>query len=143
MKIDLPSGGQVIGIGTDLIECERVDRVYKRQRERFLERVFTAAERAYCLGMRNPVPHLAARFAAKEAVSKAFTTGIGAELGWKSIEVLKGDRGQPLIHLDDQGRALLEAVGGSEVLISLSHSRTLAQAVALVVKRVDSPRSSR
>lgn len=137
MTIELPAGGVVIGIGTDLIECDRVGRVYERQQERFLERVFTEAERDYCLLMRNPVPHLAARFAAKEAVSKAFSTGIGAELGWKSIEVLKGERGQPLIRLDEQGQALLRAVGGSGVLISLSHSRNYAQAVALVVKRVE------
>jgi len=109
-------------------------RVYERQRERFLERVFTERERAYCLQMRNPIPHLAARFAAKEAVSKAFTTGIGAELGWKSIEVIKGSRDQPLIQLDEKGQALLRAVGGTEILITLSHTENYGHAVALVVR---------
>jgi len=134
MKIELPNGGVVIGMGADLIECSRVARVYERQRERFLERVFTERERAYCLQMRNPIPHLAARFAAKEAVSKAFTTGIGAELGWKSIEVIKGSRDQPLIQLDEKGQALLRAVGGTEILITLSHTENYGHAVALVVR---------
>ncbi len=134
MKIVLPEGGQVIGLGADLIECSRVARVFERQEARFLQRVFTEQERAYCLQMRNPIPHLAARFAAKEAVSKAFTTGIGAELGWKSIEVIKGEREQPLIRLDEKGQELLRQVGGRDVLITLSHTENYGHAVALIVK---------
>lgn len=137
MEITLPVGGRVIGVGTDLIECSRIARVFERQQERFLERVFTEQERAYCLARKNPVPHLAARFAAKEAVSKAFTTGIGAELGWKSIEVIKGSREQPLIRLDAQGQALLARVGGTDVLITLSHTENYGHAVALVVRADD------
>lgn len=134
MEIQLPEGGRVLGVGTDIIECSRIARVYERQQERFLERVFTEGERAYCLAMRNPVPFLAARFAAKEAVSKAFTTGIGEHLGWKSIEVVKGSREQPLIRLDAKGQALLEQVGGTDVLVSLSHTENYGHAVALVVR---------
>lgn len=136
MKFDLqlPKGGIVLGVGTDLIECSRIARVFERQQERFLERVFTEGERAYCMGMRNPIPFLAARFAAKEAVSKAFTTGIGELLGWKSIEVVKGSREQPLIRLDAKGGELLAHVGGTDVLVSLSHTENYGHAVALLVK---------
>ncbi|HEU5078058.1 MAG TPA: holo-ACP synthase [Opitutaceae bacterium] len=132
--IDLPKGGYLLGLGTDIVDVERIRGVMERQGERFLDRVFTDEERAYCLGMKNPFPHLAARFAAKEAVSKAFTTGIGAELGWKSISVYHGERKEPHIRLDEKGEALLKHVGASHVLITLSHTQTAAMAVAALVK---------
>jgi holo-[acyl-carrier protein] synthase len=127
--------GRVIGIGCDLCDVERVRGVWERQGERFLEFTFTAGESAYCLGMRDPAPFLAARFAAKEAVAKAFGTGIGAELGWKSIEVVHGERGEPLVRFDAQGQALLAARGASGVILTLSHTDTMAMAVAAVIAR--------
>ena len=135
MNWTLPEGGIVRGLGTDLIECERIARVYERQAERFLQRVFTEGEREYCLRMKNPIPHLAARFAAKEAVSKCFTTGIGELLGWKSVEVVKGEREEPLIRLDARGLALLRHLDASEVLISLAHTAHYGLAFAALVKR--------
>ena len=107
MNLDLPPGGILLGMGCDLIEVDRVRGVMERQGERFLNRVFTAEEQVYCGGMKHPHKHYAARFAAKEAVSKCFTTGIGAELSWKSISVFHGERHQPLIRLDEAGEALL------------------------------------
>ena len=127
--------GHVLGLGCDLCEVERVRGVWTRQGERFLEFTFTEAERAYCLKMRDPAPFLAARFAAKEAVAKAFGTGIGAELGWKSIEVAHDERGAPVVKLDAGGEALLVARGASGVLLTLSHTDTMAMAVAALVKR--------
>ncbi len=134
--IALPPGGILIGLGSDLVDVARVAGVRERQGERFLSRVFTAEERAYCDGMKYPDKHYAARFAAKEAVSKAFTTGIGAELGWKSISVYHGSRHEPLVRLDEKGEALLKQVGGTHVLLTLSHTDTAAMAVAAVVKAV-------
>jgi holo-[acyl-carrier protein] synthase len=134
MKVPVPAAGGVLGVGIDLIACARVARVLERQGERFLTRVFTVEERAYCMGMKNPVPHLAARFAAKEAVAKCFSTGIGAELGWTSIGVRKGAREEPLVCLDERGRALLAGKGASDVLISLTHTETYGMAVALLVR---------
>jgi holo-[acyl-carrier protein] synthase len=96
--------------------------------------VFTDEERAYCSGMTHPHKHLAARFAAKEAVSKCFTTGIGAELSWKSISIFHGERRQPLVRLDEKGEALLRHMGATQVLVSLSHTETLAMAVAALVR---------
>ncbi len=136
MNIELPPGGILLGLGSDLIEIDRIKGVLDRQGERFLDRVFTDEERAYCMSMKFPHKHLAARFAAKEAVSKAFTTGIGAELGWKSISVYHGSRHEPLVRLDEQGQALLRHVGGTNVILTLSHSDTSAMAVAAVVKAV-------
>ena len=136
MNLQLPPGGLLIGLGSDLIDIERIRGVLDRQGERFLERVFTEEERAYCLGMKHPHKHFAARFAAKEAVAKAFTTGIGAELGWKSISVYHGLRHEPLVRLDGPGEALLKHVGGNQVILTLSHTDTAAMAVAAIVRAV-------
>ncbi len=134
MDLSLPPGGILIGIGTDVIEVERVRGVIERQGERFLARVFTDEERAYCDGIKHPFKHYAARFAAKEAVSKCFSTGIGAELGWRSVSVYHGERHQPLVRLDAQGEALLRHVGATHVHLSLSHTDTVAMAVAALVR---------
>jgi len=108
--------------------------VCERQGERFLARVFTDEERAYCFGKAHPYPHLAARFAAKEAVSKCFTTGIGAELGWKSASIHHGLRDEPLVRLDEKGDALLRQLGATRVLVSLSHTETVAMAVVALIR---------
>lgn len=134
MNLSLPPGGILIGLGCDLIEVERVRGVLERQGARFLERVFTEEERAYCSKMAHPHKHYAARFAAKEAVSKCFSTGIGAELGWRSVSVFHGDRHQPLVRLDAQGEALLRAVGATHIHLTLSHTDTAAMAVAALVR---------
>lgn len=136
MNIQLPPGGVLIGLGCDVIEVERVRGVLERQGERFLKRVFTEEERTYCFSLKYPHPHLAARFAAKEAVSKCFTTGIGAELGWKSVSIYHGSRHEPLVRLDEKGEALLRHVGGTHVIVSLSHTEVAAMAVAAIVKQL-------
>jgi holo-[acyl-carrier protein] synthase len=133
-SLPLPPGGKLLGLGCDVIEVARIRGVCERQGERFLARVFTDEERAYCSGMTHPHKHLAARFAAKEAVSKCFTTGIGAELSWKSISIFHGERRQPLVRLDEKGAALLRHAGATQVLVSLSHTETLAMAVAALVR---------
>ena len=130
----LPPGGTLVGLGCDIIETGRVRGVLQRQGERFLARVFTDEERVYCLAMKDPYKHLAARFAAKEAVSKAFTTGIGAELGWKSVSVFHGSRQEPHVRLDAKGETLLARAGATNVLLSISHTETVAMAVAALVR---------
>jgi len=132
--LSLPPGGVLVGLGADLIEVERVRGVLERQGPRFLERVFTDEERAYCAGMAHPHKHYAARFAAKEAVSKCFTTGIGAELGWRSVSIYHGARNQPLVRLDEKGQALLAQVGATHVHVTLSHTDSHALAVAVLVR---------
>lgn len=134
MILVMPKSGAVLGVGCDLVDVDRIKKVVDKQGDTFVERVFTAEERAYCFRMKNPYTHLAARFAAKEAVAKAFTTGIGEELGWRSISVSRGTRGQPIIKLDKQGQELLKQVGGAGIHISLSHTATMAMAVAAIFR---------
>ena len=136
MSITLPPGGILVGIGSDLIEVARIRAVVERHGDRFLDRILTDEERAYCAGLAAPYPHIAARFAVKEAVAKAFTTGIGAEFGWKSVGVRHGPRHEPLAQLDAQGEALLRQVGATHVLLTLSHTENYALAVAALVRQV-------
>lgn len=131
--ISLPFKGPVIGIGVDIVSVSRIRELVERQGERFLTRVYTESELAYCAKFRDPGERYAARFAAKEAVAKAFTTGIGEHLGWTSIGIVSGERGQPEVVLDEKGKRLLEQVGGTHVAISLSHTEDSAIAFAAVI----------
>jgi len=131
---DVPKGGTLVGIGADIVDIARIRAANERHGAAFLERVFTRDEIAYCTRMGNPHEHFAARFAAKEAVAKAFTTGIGAELGWHSISIHHGARQEPLVRLDETGRAFLARVGATHILITLSHTATAALAVAALVR---------
>ncbi|MDX2185328.1 MAG: holo-ACP synthase [Opitutaceae bacterium] len=134
IPLNLPPGGLLLGLGADLVDVSRIRGAHERQGDRFLDRVYTPEEVTYCLDRADPHPHLAARFAAKEAVAKAFTTGIGEELGWRSVAVTNGTRGEPVVVLDDQGMQLLHRVGGTHVLLTLSHTDTTALAVAAVIR---------
>src|SRR5437763_6917935 len=87
----------VIGIGVDLVECDRIERSLDRFGEKFLRRVFTEGEIEYSMSMKFPARHLAARFAGKEAVSKAFGTGIGKAMGWRNIDIRKQKSGEPFL----------------------------------------------
>jgi holo-[acyl-carrier protein] synthase len=134
LNISLPPGGILVSLGTDLIEVERIRGVIERHGQRFLDRILTDEEKAYCATMGAPHKHIAARFAAKEAISKCFTTGIGAEFGWKSASVYHGARHEPLVRLDAQGQALLAHVGATHVMLSLSHTESHALAVAALIR---------
>jgi holo-[acyl-carrier protein] synthase len=127
-------GGNVLGVGVDLTEVDRIRSAHGKHGTAFLDKVFTSAEQQLCLAKADPYPSLAARFAAKEAASKAFGTGLGAELSLTSVSVLNGPAGEPVVVLDDKARALLAAKGASRLLISLTHTATLAQAFAVLVR---------
>lgn len=126
----LPPAGPILGFGVDIVDIARIKGMRERQGDRFLNRVFTQDELDYCLKKKYPDQHLAARFAAKEAVSKAFTTGIGEFFDWKSIGVTVGDRRQPEIELDKKAMRFMQSLGGSRIAISLTHSTDTAIAVA-------------
>ena len=116
--------------GIDLIEVDRIESVIARYGERFLGRVFTRGELAYCRGK----PHqLAARFAAKEAVSKALGTGIQHRDGvaWQEIQIVSDDHGKPSVQLTGRAAQRAEQIGLSNLSLSLSHTRE--HAIALVV----------
>jgi holo-[acyl-carrier protein] synthase len=122
----------ILGLGIDLIETSRIETSWKRFGERFLARIFLPAEVEYCLGMKFPARHLAARFAAKEAASKAFGTGIGKQLGWKDVEVRRHPGGQPYLVFHGAGERLLRERGATRSHLSLTHHESAAAAVAVL-----------
>jgi holo-[acyl-carrier protein] synthase len=116
-------------VGVDIIEIERIERALGKFGKRFLGRVYTPLEAAFCRGR---VSELAARFAAKEAVMKALGTGARG-VAWREIEVLPNHRGKPLVYLHGRAHERAERIGLDEIDISMSHSREFA--VAFVVGR--------
>lgn len=112
------------GIGIDLVEIDRIRKAAERT-ERFLARIYTEKEIAYCSSKAIPWPSYAGRFAAKEAIIKAFGQGIS----WQEMEILPDENGKPLVTLHGK---VLELAGGAEILISISHIRDFAVAQALI-----------
>ncbi len=121
----------VLGLGTDLMETRRLQESIDRFGERFLERIFTAGEIAYCRRKKNAAESFAARFAAKEAGAKALGTGISRGVSWKEFEVKREVSGQPTLHLSGRAAELAGAMGVRRVQLSLTHSRELAMAVVV------------
>lgn len=123
----------VFGIGIDVVEIGRIERMLDEYGERFAEKVFTAAERAYCESATRPALHFAARFSAKEAVAKAFGTGIGSQLEWLDMEIRRNEAGAPKLVLSGAGQRFAEANGIVEVMISLTHATDYAAANAVAL----------
>jgi len=126
---------EVAGVGIDITEVDRVAKLVERHGKRFLERVFTRRELEYCLGRKRQSEHLAARFAAKEAVSKALGTGIGARVGWRDIEVVRESVGRVHIVLSGGAREVARGLRIRRIHVSLSHTRAYAAAHAVAVAR--------
>lgn len=122
----------ILGTGIDIIEVPRIEASFEKFGERFLNRILRRAEIAYCLGHKRPGPFLAARFAAKEAISKSFGTGIGSELGWQDMEVGRHPSGEPFVILHGQGLTLLAQRQARLVHLSLSHTQAYAAAMAIL-----------
>lgn len=116
------------GIGNDIIEIERIRLSINRHGQHFLNRLFTQKEQDYCYKFKDPVPHFAGRFSAKEAVAKALGTGFGSELAWHDIEILSDDLGKPNVTFSI---AVKERFDHPNVLVSISHSTSHATAVAI------------
>ena len=116
------------GIGSDIIEIERIRSCIEEHRERFLERVFTAKEQEYCQRHQESAARFAGRFAAKEAVAKALGTGIGKMLAWKDIEIINQPSGKPEVHLSPLAK---ERFHQPNLLITISHCHLYALAVAI------------
>ncbi|NQU11344.1 holo-ACP synthase [bacterium] len=123
----------MLGTGVDIVATGRVARAVERFGARFLDRCFRPDEVVYCQRMKHPTLHLAARFAAKEAVAKAFGTGIGRSLGWTDIEIAKHGSGEPFVVLHGKGSELARQRGAAVVLVSLSHCDEYAVAQAVLV----------
>lgn len=117
------------GLGTDIIEIDRVRKVYHRFGKRFLMRTFTELEQKYCSNFHDPSVRLAARFAAKEAIAKALGTGFREGLSFLDIEVLNDSLGRPYVNLS---HTLEKKLGLYHLVVSLSHCKEYATATALI-----------
>lgn len=117
--------------GVDMVSCERLAEAIKRHGDRFLRRVFTKAELAYCMNKRREIEHLAGRFAVKEAVLKVLGTGWKNGISWTEIETLNQPSGRPEVHLAGRCRQIADQLGLGEILISISHIETHAIASAI------------
>ena len=122
----------IVGLGIDLVEIARMGQSLSRHEGALKTRVFTAAEREYCEQQARPEVHYAARFAAKEAFSKALGTGIGEDASWQEIEVVSDSRGKPALVVTGAARARMQALGGEGVHVSLTHTESTAGAVVVI-----------
>lgn len=122
----------ILGTGIDLIEVVRIKASYEKFGERFLKRILHPDEIGYCLSHKSPAPFLAARFAAKEAISKAFGTGIGEQLGWQDMEIRRKESGEPYVVLHDKGLVLMQQRGARRLHLTISHTEQHATAMAIL-----------
>ncbi len=130
---------QIVGIGTDIVECLRIARMIQRHGEHFLARVYTAQEIQYCQARRQSTQHFAGRWAAKEAVLKALGTGWVRGISWRDVEIVTTPGGKPRVQLHGGALEASRRLGVQEVLMSISHCRTHATAYALAVAANGSP----
>ncbi len=123
----------VIGIGTDIIECLRIAQMIERHGELFITRVYTPHEIEYCSTRKAATQHYAGRWAAKEAVLKALGTGWIRGITWRDVEVRKRQGGKPTIARAGGAREICEKLGVGEMQISISHCRSHATAFAIAI----------
>lgn len=121
---------QIVGIGTDIVECLRIAQMIERHGELFITRVYTQAEMIYCQSRKMATQHFAGRWAAKEAILKAMGTGWAKGIGWTDIEVGNEPGGKPIVVLRGGARDVAESLNIGEILISISHCRSHAVAFA-------------
>ena len=118
----------ILGIGNDIIEIDRIKKSYDRHGYRFLTKLFTEKEQDYCLKHKDPIPHLAGRFAAKEAIVKAIGTGFGEYASWLDIEIVNDNYGKPQVFFS---KTLNKKTINTEIMISISHCESYSTAVAI------------
>lgn len=122
----------IVGTGIDIVDVARIRNMVEVYGERFLKRVFSDDELSYCMRFSDPFPHLAARWAAKEAVAKALGTGFSQGVTWKSVCVIHSPDGEPLVLLTGTAQKLAESLKVKKIWLSLSHTRDYAAAVAVM-----------
>lgn len=122
----------IIGLGLDATDIPRIASTIERYGDKFLQRVFTEGEIAYCMQRRTPAIHFAGRFAAKEAAMKALGTGHTQEVFWRSVEVFRAG-GPPQLRFHDGAARRLAAIGAASSLLTITHSDTLAVAEVLLL----------
>ncbi len=123
----------VVGIGTDIVECLRIAQMIERHGELFISRVYTDHEIEYCQSRKQSTQHFAGRWAAKEAVLKALGTGWRSGISWRDVEIRNDTSGKPTVALRGGARDVVEELRITKMLISISHCRSHATAYALAV----------
>ena len=123
--------GPILGIGNDIIEVERIRKSMESHGLRFLAKLFTTKEQDYCLKHKDPVPHFAGRFSAKEAVVKALGTGFGEHASWLDIEILNDPSGKPCVHFSSR---LEEKISVTQIQVSISYCQLYVTAFAIWIK---------
>ena len=121
----------IVGLGIDIAEVDRIESAIRRYGQRFLQRVFTAAEIDYCQSKANAFERFAGRFAAKEAAMKAIGTGWRRGVSWRDFEVVREPSGRPVIRFSGVAAGFAERLGATRALVSITH--TAAQAIAQVI----------
>jgi holo-[acyl-carrier protein] synthase len=129
---------EIVGIGTDIVECLRIGRMIERHGEVFLTRVYTAVEIRYCHTRKHAIQHFAGRWAAKEAILKSLGTGWSRGISWTDIEIGVDFAGRPNVTLRGGTRDQAQRLQVTEVLITISHSRAYATAYAIAVRGLPS-----
>jgi holo-[acyl-carrier protein] synthase len=129
----------ILGIGTDIVECPRIGHMIEQHGELFLRRVYTEREIRYCQARKHAIEHFAGRWAAKEAILKALGTGWSRGIAWTDLEVRNSPGGQPKVLVRGRARdaAILQGIG--DILVSISHCRTYATAYALALAHNGKP----
>jgi holo-[acyl-carrier protein] synthase len=122
----------IIGSGIDMVEISRIQESVERFGQRFLDRIFTATEQAYCLRKRRSAESLAARFAAKEAGAKALGTGISRGVNWLEIEVVREPGGRPALRFHGRAAEMAASLRVTRSALSLTHTADLAMASVLL-----------
>ena len=122
----------ILGVGIDIIEVARIAASLEKFGHRFGERILLPGEIAYCLSHQSPAAFVAARFAAKEAISKAFGTGIGSQLGWQDMEISHRKSGEPYVIMHGKGQKLFEERSAKNILVSITHTQQYAAVVAVL-----------
>ncbi len=130
---------EIVAHGIDLVDCPRIEQMIQRHGERFIKRVFTAAEQAYAEANKNKTEKLAGRFAAKEAILKLIGTGWRGKIAWTDIEIINNPAGQPEVTLSGEVRKIADKLGINHISISITHTANfaIASAVALTQSNED------
>lgn len=123
----------LLGIGIDVVEVERIGSSMDEFKDKFVNRIFTKSEQEYCDSQKRPVIHYAARFAAKEAIAKAFGTGIGKEISWLDMEIIRQASGEPTVIMSGNGKNYADKLKVVDIKISLTHAEHYAAANAVVL----------
>jgi holo-[acyl-carrier protein] synthase len=124
---------EIVGIGTDIVECLRIGRMIEQHGELFLLRVYTPREVRYCQGHKHSTEHFAGRWAAKEAILKCLGTGWRRGLSWTDVEVRSENNGKPSVHLGGAAKDQAQQLHLSDILLTISHCRAYATAFAIAV----------